>query len=345
MSTNTAGRKKPAKKPLKKGGKSKSRVEGGVVLQKEEEAQKAAAAKKSKGKSGKSAAKAAQKAGKGKAAKQKGKKKKAPKKPTYTAKTADKHELYQISVQSPEADVDFLVKCYRGLRGKKALHMREDFCGTALLAAEWISRSKDMTAEGFDIDEDVISWGMEHNYAPLGDDAQRCTLHLRDVREPSHTKPDIRCAQNFSYSLLKTRAEMLDYFSGVLQDLADDGIFVMDMHGGPESMEEMEEERELEEGFTYVWDQDVFWPATGEYKCYIHFRFEDGTEMKRAFSYDWRLWTMPEIIDILKEVGFAEVHTYWEGTDEDGESGDGNFRKKRRGENCLSWIAYIVGVK
>ena len=32
-------------------------------------------------------------------------------------------------------------------------------------------------------------------------------------------------------------------------------------------------------------------------------------------------------------------------TDEDGESGNGIFRRGVRGENCESWIAYLVALK
>ena len=38
------------------------------------------------------------------------------------------------------------------------------------------------------------------------------------------------------------------------------------------------------------------------------------------------MWSLPEIREILKEVGFKESHVYWEGTDEDGE-GDGVFTR------------------
>jgi len=269
-------------------------------------------------------------------------KKKRPEKKVYTAATADKHELYELSVQSPEEDVKFLRRTYKSIRGKHAKHLREDFSGTALLASHWIQRGEDYTAEGFDIDDDTVGWGIEHNFAKLGDAASRCTLHLKDVREPSNVKPDIRVALNFSYCLFKEREVLVDYMRKAHEDLADDGIFILDIHGGPEAMEEMEEEREIEEGFEYVWDQDRYWPATGDYKCYIHFEFEDGTRMEKAFTYDWRLWGLPELQDCLKDAGFSKIETYWEGTDEDGESGDGNFRRKKKGENCLSWIAYVV---
>jgi len=277
--------------------------------------------------------------------KAKRRKAKARKKPIYTAATADKYELYQASVQSPETDVPFLARVYRSIRKKKALHFREDFCGTALLSSHWIRQSGQHTAEGFDIDPDPVAWGMAHHFDELGEDAQRFTFHLKDVRAPSHVRPDVRVAQNFSYCCFHTRDEMLEYFRAVHADLADDGIFVMDLHGGPEATEEMEEEREIEEGFTYVWDQDAFWPGTGEYVCYIHFRFEDGTEMKRAFTYKWRMWYLTELRDILSDAGFSKVTSYFEGTDENGEDGNGIFRKGVRGENCESWIAYLAAEK
>jgi len=273
------------------------------------------------------------------------KKSKKPKRVKYTARTADRYELYQLAVQSADVDVDFLVKAYKGIRKKHPYHLREDFCGTALLAAEWIGRGEKYTAEGYDIDAEPIEWGLRHNFEKLGAAASRCTLHVADARGPSDRAPDVRCAQNFSYCLFKTRAEMLAYFKGVYADLHEEGVFVLDMHGGPEAMEEMEEVRKIPEGFSYVWDQAEYWPATGDYRCHIHFRFKDGTELEKAFSYDWRLWTMPEIVDVLQDAGFPQVETYWEGTDKDGESGDGNFKKKKRGENCLSWIAYIVAAK
>jgi len=45
------------------------------------------------------------------------------------------------------------------------------------------------------------------------------------------------------------------------------------------------------------------------------------------------------------DAGFARVDSYFEGTDAAGTGGDGIFRKGVRGENCESWIAYLVGVR
>lgn len=264
----------------------------------------------------------------------------------FTAKTADKYVLYQQAVQSADQDVAFLIDTYVNLRDKQPKHFREDFCGTCLLSAEWAKLGKDKTTESYDIDPEPLNWGKEHNLKPLGEVAKQVQQFEEDARNPSRKSPDVRCAQNFSYWVFKTRPEMLDYFKAVHQDLAKDGIFVVDLHGGPESIQEMEEETEMDdESFTYVWDQDSINPITGEAKLHIHFRFPDGTEMTDAFTYDWRLWGLPELKEVLLDAGFSQVDCYWEGTDEDGESGNGEFTVSTEGEACLSYVAYLVAQK
>jgi len=265
---------------------------------------------------------------------------------TFTAKTADKYVLYQRAVQSAEEDVNFLHDTYKSIRGKTPKHFREDFCGTCLMSAYWAQRGQEYTVESYDIDPEPLKWGYENNILPIGEAANRVTQYQEDARNPSRQSPDVRCAQNFSYWIFKKRSEMLDYFTGVYKDLADDGVFVVDLHGGPESIQELEEETEMsDESFTYVWDQDSINPITGEAKLHIHFRFPDGSEMTDAFTYDWRLWGLPELREILQEAGFSKVDCYWEGTDDDGESGNGEFTKTEEGEACLSYVAYLVSQK
>ncbi len=278
----------------------------------------------------------------------KGKKRKKPARPPriprYTARTADRHELYQRSVQAPEEDVKFYLEVYDALRGGRPRHLREDFCGTAYLMSHWVRVDPSFTCEGYDIDAATLAWGVEHNFLPLGEAARRALLRHQDVREPSAEPPDIRVATNFSWQVFKTRRELLGYFRSVYEDLPAGALFVLDIHGGPEAMQEQEEITEHDD-FDYVWDQDVYWPATGEYTCHIHFRFPDGTALERAFTYEWRLWGLPEVLDVLRDAGFEKLETWWEGTDEDGESGNGIFTPDEKGENCLSWITYIVAQK
>jgi hypothetical protein len=265
--------------------------------------------------------------------------------PKYTARTADKYELYELAVQSPDVDVDFLLETFQKEKGRKPKHFREDFCGTAAMCAEWVRRGADMSAEGFDLDPEPLAWGTRRHLEPLGADARRVVLHQRDVRERGDRPADVRVAQNFSYQILKQRAELLEYFRGACEDLVDDGMFVIDLYGGPESLEEMTEEREIEEGFTYVWDQHKFYPGTGEFECHIHFRFDDGSQLKRAFSYTWRTWYLTELRDLLYEAGFTRVDSYFEGDSEDDDGGDGEFEKDNVGSACPAWVAYLVSHK
>ena len=154
---------------------------------------------------------------------------------------------------------------------------------------------------------------------------------------------DIVGAFNFSYWIFKTRTEMRDYFSRVRESLHEDGVFFLDAYGGSEAYETMKEKTKCE-GFTYVWHQAKYEPVTGRTVCHISFRFPDGSRIKKAFSYDWRLWSLPELRELLEEAGFASVRVYWEGEDEDGE-GNGEFYEEATGEADPAWIAYLVAEK
>ena len=264
-----------------------------------------------------------------------------------TAGTADRYDLYQRSVNAPDIDVDFRVETYRSLRGRDPKHLREDFCGTSNLCAEFLSRSEEHTAEGFDLDQEPIDWGRKHNFERLGDAVQRMKWHLADVRHPADEPPDVTVASNFSYMTFKTREDLLGYFRAAREDLAEGGIFVIDLYGGPEALVEMEDIRDIDDGaFEYVWDQKAWYPGTGQYLTSIHFRFRDGTEMTDAFTYDWRFWHLTELKDVLADAGFTRTTSYFEGTDpDDEEEGDGIFVPDEKGENCEAWLGYLVSEK
>ena len=283
--------------------------------------------------------------GKAKGKASNGRAKKKDRRPT--ADTADRYDLYQRAVNSPETDVDFLVRTYSDLRGREPRHLREDFCGTSNLCAEFLSRSPENTAEGFDLDPEPVEWGKRHNFGRLADGHARMTWHLADVRDTADRAPDVTVAANFSYWIFGTRAELLGYFNSAREDLAKDGIFVIDLYGGPEALTEMEEVREIEDGaFDYIWDQRAWEPGTGRYSTAIHFRFHDGSELENAFTYEWRFWHLTELRDVLLDAGFTRVSSYFEGTDpEDETSGDGDFKPDPVGENCDAWIGYLVAEK
>jgi len=260
-----------------------------------------------------------------------------------TARSSDKHALYEASVQDTEVDIKFISRVFRKERGKIALSLREDFCGTAKLCADWVRSHPERTAVGLDLHEPTMKWGTKRHIRPLNGAAERVTLLNRNVLDGVDAPVDIAVAFNFSYCVFKDREDMRRYMKRVHHDLHDDGMFFMDIHGGTESFEELEETTK-HTGFTYVWDQGPYDAINGYAMRHIHFRFPDGTEMKRAFSYDWRLWNLPELRDLLLEAGFSKVDVYWEGADDDG-SGNGIFRKTAKADNELSWIAYIVAHK
>lgn len=258
-------------------------------------------------------------------------------------RNADKHWLYQNSVQNPEVEVQFIDRVFAKEFGRKPTLLREDFCGTALLCSWWVKARATNRALGVDYDGPTLAWGRVNNLAPLGAAAERVDLVQDDVRHVRAPKADVLMAANFSWWGFKTRDELAVYLRNCRASLKPEGLLVMDCYGGPEAQVEQEEQRD-QGGFTYVWDQDHYNPITGEVRCLIHFDFPDGSRMKKAFTYDWRLWQVPETCDLLRECGFSKVLVYWEGTDRKGEP-NGVFRVSRQGDRAPAWIAYLVAVR
>lgn len=254
-------------------------------------------------------------------------------------KTADVHSLYEQAVQCPEADCDFFDRIFEDTYDRLPEVLREDFCGTAYLSATWVARREQNRAIGVDLDEPTLAYGREKHIAPLGDAASRVTLVNEDVRNVTEPKVDLLAAMNFSFLVFKERSELRGYFESVRRSLRKDGMFVLDLYGGPESMVPQEEETEYDD-FSYIWDQHSFNPITSEAVNYIHFKFPRRGSIKKAFTYEWRLWTVVELREILVEAGFHDVVVHWEGTAKDG-TGNGIFKPSTTGDNSASYIVYI----
>jgi len=296
---------------------------------------KPAAAKTGAGKSG-------AKAGAVKARTRRPRSERKPRRGWRNAHTSDPRELYELAVQSPDLEATFIDRVFRKVRGRTPRHLREDFAASFALAGEWVARRPDNRAIAIDIDPEIIAWGQRRRAKERSaEELSRIRLVQSDVLAFRGPAVDVVAAFNFSYFVLKSRALLRRYFESARRALVRDGLLVIDAYGGYESWSVIEEERNLD-GFTYVWDQSMVNPITNEVVNHIHFRFPDGSEIRRAFTYDWRLWTIAEIRETLAEAGFRRSTVYWEGTERRTGQGNGVFKPSDRGEPCAGWIAYIV---
>jgi len=256
----------------------------------------------------------------------------------------DKYLYYERSVQSPDVDAAFLDRVYREIRGEEAKVLGEDFCAAFALCCEWAKLNPEKIGYGIDLDPEPLEYGREHYLSKLEPEQQKRVHTLQtDVMNPELPRADIIAPLNFSYFGFKQRTDLKRYFQAAYNRLNDKGLLIMDCFGGQACMEPNEHETEYDD-FSYYWDQDTFDPLTNEAMFYIHYRPKGQKKVKNVFTYDWRLWSLPELRDLLEEIGFKKVHYYWEGTDDEGE-GDGDFNKIEKGEICDSWVAYIVGEK
>jgi hypothetical protein len=160
---------------------------------------------------------------------------------------------------------------------------------------------------------------------------------------------DLTCAMNFSYCAFHTREELRAYFAAVREGLREDGAFFIELYGGMEAIQTVEDHRAVDD-FTYIWEQASFNPIDHSTVCHIHFEFEDGSRLSKAFTYDWRLWSIPELREIMREAGFRSVQVFWEEVEDEDESdpdgdvleGTGEYVRVTEVENQDSWLVYVV---
>lgn len=271
----------------------------------------------------------------------KGKKGKKPRK----ADLADRHALYEQSVQSTEFEYEFIDENFRRIRGRNATLLREDFCGTAQMCCEWVRGRAENQAVGVDLDPEVLEWGRKHHVDGLKPEQRaRVRLLQEDVRKIKTDPVDIVVAMNFSWQVFEQRDMLRSYFASLRDSLVDDGILFLDAFGGYDAFRELKEKTK-HKGFTYVWDQASYNPISGHMVCYIHFHFKDGSKLKKAFHYEWRLWTLPEVQEILQEAGFSKVTVYWQQWDEEEDEPSGIFEPATDGDADPGWICMISAEK
>eukprot|EP00656_Telonema_subtile_P016637 TRINITY_DN18806_c0_g1_i4.p1 TRINITY_DN18806_c0_g1~~TRINITY_DN18806_c0_g1_i4.p1 ORF type:complete len:255 (-),score=41.62 TRINITY_DN18806_c0_g1_i4:80-844(-) len=213
------------------------------------------------------------------------------------------------------------------------LSLRDDFCGTAGLCRAWLRRSPECMATGVDLDTATLQWARVRAQWCDPGMSDRLELLCEDVRQAtakmSGRKHDVIIANNFSYFVFKEQHELAAYFRTVAQGLNPDGLFSLDLYGGEGAMQVQLEDmgqtefRRLDSGrlmqCTATWEQASYDPKTADTVCHIHWNFPDGSELKRVFTYDWRLWTLPQVLHTLAEAGFGHTAVHFEKHDDEGE--------------------------
>ncbi len=148
----------------------------------------------------------------------------------------------------------------------------------------------------------------QRHLAKLTPDARsRVQLITADVLQADTPPVDVTVAMNFSYWIFKTREAMRAYFQRVHEHLGDDGIFVLDAFGGSEAHEEGKEKTKYDD-FSYIWHQKQVDPVSGTWSATSTTSFLTAHRIKKAFTYEWRFWSLPELSELLLEAGFCPGH-------------------------------------
>jgi len=250
----------------------------------------------------------------------------------------DKYKAYFSAVQEPLGDLNFGERRYREEFGKSPLVIGEDFCGTFALCCAWVRKGGERRAVGVDYAAEPLVYGMKHHHAELtGKQRRHIGIVRADVRSPQLPKVDALFALNYSYFIFKKRDDLRNYFRNARHRLRPRGLFLLDCFGGPDCQKANVDVTRLSGGLTYYWEQYGFRHDTNEAKFSIHFRRRGELKRSHVFRYDWRMWTVPELRDLLTEAGFSRVDVYWET--------DGNYRRRDSSESDTTWLAYLVAVR
>lgn len=263
--------------------------------------------------------------------------------------TFNKYAYYENSVQTPEEHVRIFDRMFIDIRGRDAISLKEDFCGTFMISCEWVKSHSKRVSVGVDLDPEPLAYGKKNSFRKISpSERKRVTLLKQDVCKPTKQKVDVIGAGNFSFFIFKEREQMKKYFKAALQSLNQDGIFVLELAGGPGFISKTREQHTYTVPklgrYTYYWDQKFYDPANCHGIYAIHFKDKKGVMHRDVFVYDWRVWSIPEIRELMLECGFKESVVYWESCDKNGD-GTGDYVKTDVADNAFAWIGFVVGIK
>ncbi|HAI13996.1 MAG TPA: hypothetical protein DCM28_19990 [Phycisphaerales bacterium] len=260
--------------------------------------------------------------------------------------------LYQAAVQHPLSEAFFLARAYEENNDfKQAKILREDFCGSAAVSLGWVLTDPQRHAIAIDLDRPTIDYARQQIDAQPDNTADNVTLICDDVCRvcpPQVSAADIIASLNFSTLIFHSEETLLAYFQRTLNNLAPGGIFVMDLFGGDSAKQIGMQTRELEIDaigtVTYHWEQRSYDPLTQRIDCRIHFTLPDGSTLDDAFVYDWRLWGIPQLMNLLRQAGFEHRQIWSDTLDEHGQP-QGYYQPVSQIDAQHEWVIYLIAQK
>ncbi len=214
----------------------------------------------------------------------------------------DKHDLYELAVQSPTQAALFLHAAHAG--NPKSLC--DDFCGAGAVARAFTRAFPNATATAIDKDSNALKALKARCDEHI---AERIVARKADVLT-STSKADIIAALNFPVGYFHDRPSLLAYCKRARSRLRPRGVLVIDTYGGPTAFQIGRYEVRLDNGVRYTWEQREANPLSARVLNAMHFDLPGGKSLRDAFVYDWRLWSVPELRDALAEAGFTSVEVY-----------------------------------
>lgn len=247
----------------------------------------------------------------------------------------DRFDLYERFVQAPHAIARLLAALHAG----NPRILREDFSGAGAICRAWVEATG-RTAIAVDSDAEPLK-----RLAGV----PGITRVRADVLS-CERRADIIASLNFPLGYFHERAELLRYLRRTRQRLRPWGVFVADLYGGRSAFSAgvQSVRARLPGGLRvhYQWEQRDADALTGLVHNAIHFSLSRPglkREIRNAFTYHWRLWSIPELTDALREAGFRRVEVH----DQQGGALDHTGRLHTRpvqhsDELADDWVVYIA---
>ncbi|KAL2894220.1 Xin actin-binding repeat-containing protein 2 [Bienertia sinuspersici] len=183
-------------------------------------------------------------------------------------------------------------------------------------ATEWLRTDPRRSAIGVDLDLEALNWCMENNVNKLLEASLVKSSHPENLMENvtiqenedsaqkipvenslgsaasvsggnlkkdfSFPGRDIVCAFNYNCCCLQKRKELVAYSKHAFDALSRKG---------------------------YTWEQAEFDAIQRMTRISLHYQLhKPQKKIRNAFSYNWRLWSLPEIRDYLEETGYRAIH-------------------------------------